>query len=84
MQFGETSFGLKRERALSHWYLCDGRSFPWRETSDPWMLLLAEMCLKRTRVSQVARMFPAIAKAFPNPQSLAETDIAVVWHNTES
>ena len=42
---------------LGDWYCTKGRSYPWREQRDPWLILLAEICLHRTRADQVAPIF---------------------------
>lgn len=53
--------------ALMSWFGQHRRSFPWRETQDPWLVLLAEMCLRRTRAAQVAERFETISKVAPTP-----------------
>ena len=58
--------------ALMRWFEQNRRSFPWRETSDPWLVLLAEMCLRRTRAAQVAERFEAMARVAPTPAAALE------------
>lgn len=58
--------------ALMRWFEQHRRSFPWRETRDPWLVLLAEMCLRRTRAAQVAERFEAISKVAPTPAAALE------------
>lgn len=51
------------------------RSFPWREPdASPYEILLAEIFLKQTRSSTVARILPQVLDQYPDPGSLAEAD----------
>jgi DNA (cytosine-5)-methyltransferase 1 len=54
---------------LLAWWGANGRSFPWRDTRDPWLILLAELCLRRTQATQVAERFKAVSEAAPSPQA---------------
>lgn len=47
------------------------RSFPWRETRDPWKVLLAEVLLHRTRADQVVPVYRKVVEHYPDPFSLA-------------
>jgi DNA (cytosine-5)-methyltransferase 1 len=53
---------------LIAWHRSAARSFPWRETRDPWLILLAEMCLRRTRAGQVKGLFREICTIAPTPE----------------
>ena len=37
---------------LMAWYKIHKRSFPWRQTTDPYSIWLSEVILQQTRVSQ--------------------------------
>lgn len=65
--------GVARRYAkeLLDWYNTEGRAFPWRETKDPYSILVAEVLLQRTRAQKVAEIFPAFIGDFPDPKSLA-------------
>jgi DNA (cytosine-5)-methyltransferase 1 len=54
---------------LLNWWDIKRRSFPWRDTRDPWLILLAELCLRRTRAPQVAERFKTISEAAPTPHA---------------
>jgi A/G-specific adenine glycosylase len=41
-----------RTRLLA-WYRVNGRSLPWRETTDPYHILVSEMMLQQTQVDRV-------------------------------
>lgn len=49
--------------------------FPWRGpvigSADPWMTVLAEMMLQRTRAEQVLPVFEAVLKRWPTPERMA-------------
>lgn len=55
---------------LTEWYGKSGRSFKWRETKDPWLTLLAEVCLHRTRADQVADIFSSLIDLADTPENL--------------
>ena len=57
---------------LIPWYLEKRRPYIWRSELNPWYILLAEICLRRTRADQVAQRFPALLKLAPSPESLIE------------
>ena len=48
-----------------------GRSFPWRETSDPWAILLSEVMLQQTQTERVIPYWQRWLSLWPNPQALA-------------
>lgn len=60
---------------LLDWYAANGRKFPWRDTRDPYLILVAEILLQRTRAQKVEEIFPLFAEAFPNVQSLASASL---------
>jgi DNA (cytosine-5)-methyltransferase 1 len=56
---------------LLEWHRDRSRQFPWRSTDrDPWHVLMAEMCLHRTRADQVAPVFQALLRIAPTPQAM--------------
>ena len=64
--------GLTRLRQLRTWGATAGKSFPWRESEDAWLVFVAEMLLRRTRAPQVAALLPNVLTEFPDPAALAE------------
>lgn len=60
------------------WYQKHGRKLPWRETTDPYNILVSEMMLQQTQVSRVIPYYHAFLKQFPTVQSLATTPVADV------
>ena len=59
--------------ALLHWHRKHRRSYPWRASDlSPWHVLMAEMCLHRTRADQVAPVFGALLRIAPTPEAMVE------------
>jgi A/G-specific adenine glycosylase len=58
-------------RQLLAWGAHHGRDFPWRHTTDPYHLLIAELMLRRTQARQVTPVYEAFLRRFPTPQALA-------------
>jgi len=57
------------------WYKKYGDAhLPWRNTSDPWALLVAAFLLRKTTVAQVVRVYGEFLRRFPTPESLLEAD----------
>lgn len=59
-------------REIINWYKKNGRVYPWRETNDPFQILIAEMMLRRTKADQVKPVYEQFIKKYPDVDSLAE------------
>ena len=58
---------------LLNWHADHARRFPWRRSGlSPWQVLMAEMCLHRTRADQVAPVFDALTRLAPTPEAMLE------------
>ncbi|MDR2197737.1 MAG: adenine glycosylase [Coriobacteriales bacterium] len=58
------------------------RDLPWRNTRDPWLVLLSEVMLQQTQVSRVLRHWSRFSAAFPTAEALAAastTDVLSFW-----
>lgn len=64
--------------SIVRWFDTYGRDLPWRTTSDPYEVLIAEMLLRRTTATAVARVYPAFIKRFERPQLLARARIRTI------
>jgi A/G-specific adenine glycosylase len=51
-----------RAGVLSYWDQFGRRTLPWRQTNDPWKLLLAEVLLRKTTSWQAAKVYTQIAE----------------------
>ncbi len=56
---------------LLQWYAQNGRTLPWRQTRDPYIVWITEILLQQTRVDQGLAYFYRFTEAFPNVASLA-------------
>lgn len=62
---------LRRE--LLRWWGKGKRYFPWRETRDPYCILVAEILLHRTRADQVVSLYNRFLGLFPDVETLAHS-----------
>ena len=70
-----------RQMVLSH-YEQYGRDMAWRNTTDPYQILVSEIMLQQTQVERVTVKFPEFIRAFPDFASLATAPLAnvlTVW-----
>jgi A/G-specific adenine glycosylase len=66
-----------RAEMLSY-YRRAGRKFPWRETRDPWAILVSEIMLQQTQTERVLPKYVAWLEAYPEPAALADAPLAEV------
>ena len=59
-------------------YLQNKRSLPWRETTDPYKILLSELMLQQTQVSRVVSYYDRWIMRWPTAESLASASRAEV------
>jgi A/G-specific adenine glycosylase len=64
--------------ALLDWYARQGRDLPWRRTSDPYHILVAEFMLQQTQVDRVIPKYHAFLAAYPTLRALADAPTADV------
>jgi A/G-specific adenine glycosylase len=62
-------------RRLLKWFAREGRVFPWRQTKNPWHVLVSEVMLQRTRADQVATIYNVVLKTYPTPHSVATSPL---------
>ncbi len=58
-------------RTLHAWYRANCRNLPWRETRDPYRVLVSELMLQQTQVSRVLDFYRRFLDRFPNLDTLA-------------
>ncbi|MHA2359116.1 MAG: hypothetical protein ACXAB5_02495 [Candidatus Thorarchaeota archaeon] len=61
---------IKVRNKVIKWFENHGRSFPWRETTDPYGVLIAEILLRRTTASAVSRVYRTFLNRFDSPKRL--------------
>jgi A/G-specific adenine glycosylase len=59
-------------------YAETGRVLPWRNTIDPYQILVSEIMLQQTQVDRVATKFPAFIETFPDFATLAGASLSDV------
>lgn len=59
------------QEELRIWGVQHGRDFPWRSTTNPFHILIAEMMLRRTQARQVTGIYTAFIARYPDAHTLA-------------
>jgi A/G-specific adenine glycosylase len=65
-------------RALLRWHREHGLRAPWRESGDPYEVLLAAVMAQQTQMSRVMPMYERFLIAFPTVEALASASVADV------
>jgi A/G-specific adenine glycosylase len=71
-----------RRRILT-WYRKHGRDLPWRQTRDPYRVLVSEVMLQQTQVDRVLPKYHEWLDRYPTFESLAtadEQDVVRTWY----
>jgi A/G-specific adenine glycosylase len=69
-------------RRLLEWYRRNGRDLPWRQTSDPYHILVSEVMLQQTQVDRVLPKYDEWLTKYPTLTALAsadESDVSETW-----
>jgi A/G-specific adenine glycosylase len=64
------------------WYRANARSLPWRETVDPYAILVSEIMLQQTRADRVIGKYASFLGLFPDFAALARAtlhDVLSAW-----
>jgi len=72
--------GLRR--AVLRWGEVNRRDLPWRETRDPWAVLVSEVMLQQTQVVRVLEPYGRFLERFPDPAACAAApvgDVVRAW-----
>lgn len=70
----DAQIGRLRSAVLS-WFAANGRDFPWRQTSDPFHILVAEFLLRQTQAARLAGPYMEFIRRYPSARSLAKADV---------
>ena len=60
------------------WWEGQRRELPWRETRDPWAVLVCEVMAQQTQVARVAERWGPFLERFPSPTACAQAPVAEV------
>ena len=69
---------LTRSDAVLAWWDGQRRELPWRETRDPWAVLVCEVMAQQTQVARVAERWAPFLERFPTPTACAAAPSAEV------
>jgi A/G-specific adenine glycosylase len=72
------TFGTK----LRAWYRRHARDLPWRQTRDPYRILVSELMLQQTQVARVIDFYHRFLERFPSVERLAkarESQVVAQW-----
>lgn len=65
-------------KKLLQWYRTSGRTLPWRQTHNPYHILVSEIMLQQTQVDRVIPKYHSWLTHFPTVQALASASPASV------
>jgi len=71
-----------RTDSLLHWAHETRRDLPWRDTRDPWAVLVSEIMSQQTQVDRVVPKYRAFLERFPTPLACAQAplgDVLRLW-----
>ena len=58
-------------KKLLEWGKLNPTSYPWRERTTPYSVLISELLLRKTRADKVSEVFPSLLKEIPTVGSLS-------------
>ena len=82
-QRGKTSAAARFTRLLLKWFRAHARPLPWRETRDPYRVLVSEFMLQQTQVSRVEEYYPKFLARYPTLEHLARAKPKAVRESWE-
>ena len=60
--------------SIVKWFRSHGRTFPWRNTSNSFHILIAEVLLRQTQADRVVAPYLELVDRYPTAQALAQAD----------
>ena len=73
---------LSHSAEVLRWGIPRLRALPWRQTRDPWAILVSEVMLQQTQASRVIPKWYEFIGVYPTPTSCAEAslgDVLRLW-----
>lgn len=73
---------LKFQKEIWKYYLTNKRDLPWRDTTNPYHILVSEVMLQQTQVARVIPKYQEFLKKFSTIESLAKAskaDVLTLW-----
>ena len=62
------------QNTILKWWSKNKRDFPWRNTKNPYHIIIAELLLRKTTAGQVEKIYSSFIKKYPNPHVLFKAD----------
>ena len=66
----------KFQNLVLHFYHSYGKKFPWRQTHDPYHIMVSELMLQQTQTERVVQKYLSFIKRFPTVHELAEATVS--------
>ena len=60
---------------VEDWFAQNERDFPWRQTSNSFHILIAEVLLRRTQAQRVVEPYLHLVERYPDVQDMAAADV---------
>ena len=70
------------QEALIEWYEADHREYPWRETDDPYPILVSEVMSQQTQLDRVVEAWADFLEEWPTVEALAAAprgEVVAFW-----
>ena len=70
------------KKELKKWYKENHRSFTWRNTTDPWKILLIETLSQQTQLERANDFYKRFIDRYPTPQKMAndsKKEVLKLW-----
>src|SRR3989475_10646790 len=76
------AIGMGRRRSFQRrvlgWYALNGRTLPWRNTRDPYAILVSEVLSQQTQIARVLPVYERLLGRYPSIHALARAPLADV------
>ena len=69
-------------KKLFSWFYINKKDYPWRNTTDPYCIMVSEFMLQQTQTSRVVPKYEAFIQRFPTLESLVNSenvDVLQLW-----
>jgi A/G-specific adenine glycosylase len=79
---GDARAGNAARRRLLAWFDEHQRRLPWRDTRDPWAILVSEIMLQQTTVTAALPYYERFVRRWPRPADLArarQDELLAAW-----
>ena len=70
------------KKKLLSWSIKNSREYSWRNTQDPWKILLLEVIAQQTQLDRANKYYQKFIKKFPNPKEMSKAtkkEILGMW-----